>query len=165
MSDKEKIKKAALSLARDIGPQNITLTALCDLVGISPGSFSHIMGVGFTEYVHTLPSNEITEITRKRSTPIFRKRAIIKKTVEIVWNGSIPFSCITYSSIAKHTGMARSTVVKYFDSIAHVKNEVMKYAIQNEILEIVAQGIVTKNRLALAVPAELKRKIADFIQR
>ena len=160
---KNKILDIAESMALAIGPQNIVQASLCEAAGISPGSLTHIMGMTFTELVASLPAGEVTEITRARTQPFFRKRSILLKAVELAWTGS--YCKLTRDSVAKAAGVSAGSVAKYFGTMGALKAAVMHFAIKQNIVEIVTQGLAVDDRHALQCSKELKEKAARYIAR
>lgn len=160
---KNKIMGIAESMALAIGPQNISYSELCKAAQISKGSFAHIMGVTFTQLISALPAGDITEITRARVQPIYRKRALVITAVELAWSSG--YAIVTRYSVAKAAGVSDGAVQRYFRTTGLLKAAVMEYAIKQEIVEIVAQGLAVNDRHALQCSRELKEKAARYIAR
>ena len=65
---------------------------------------------------------------------------------------------ITRVNVALAADVAVGSVNKYFATIPQLKRAVMRAAIQRGILEIVAQGLTSKDRQALLASDDLKRR-------
>lgn len=77
-------------------------------------------------------------------------------------------------SLARKTGYTRLTRYKvahaaetsagsvnyHFETMDGLRSAVMQYAVENQVLEIVAQGIVARHPVALQSPEALRKKAA-----
>ena len=83
-----------------------------------------------------------------------RKKQILNAAVSLAVK--VGYSNIRRDDVAKNASVSTGLINRYFTTIMQLKNEVMRYAIRNEILQIIAEGIVLKDPQALKVPNELK---------
>lgn len=65
--------------------------------------------------------------------------------------------------VANAAGVSGALVNKYFGTIEKLKREVIRAAIQREIIEIVAQGLGMRDPDVLRAPEEIKQKAYAFL--
>ena len=70
---------------------------------------------------------------------------------------------VTRDTVAKKAGVAAGTVNGNFGTMAQLKHCVMRYAVANEILRIIAIGLTIKHPLAMSADDELKRRAVDSL--
>ncbi|QDH45648.1 TetR family transcriptional regulator [Pantoea phage vB_PagM_AAM22] len=66
------------------------------------------------------------------------------------------FSCLKRDDIAAKAGVAQGTINHHFKYISHLKDDVMKIAVEKGDLKIIAEGIVSGNTVALSASHALK---------
>lgn len=69
------------------------------------------------------------------------------------------------SQISKKTGLASATVSYHFGSMDALRTEVVKYAIENEVLPILADVRTDRDRAEFAarMSADLRKKVANYV--
>lgn len=162
MTREHVINTAKLMIDRN-GIINLTRQNLSKKAGIPDGSFIHIVGCSFTELLNELddkPGGAKLK-HRQRVDPNQRKQLILTTAVKICER--VDYSKLTSSQIADKLKISRSLINRYFGSIGKLRREVLKYAIKNEVLPIVVQGLINKDRLAKNAPFALKEKAASLI--
>ena len=65
---------------------------------------------------------------------------------------------LTRKSIADEAGCSEASVTKYFGTMTKLKRSVVRAAIVKEILAIIAQALVTKDRHVMKADNDLKQK-------
>lgn len=75
------------------------------------------------------------------------------------------FHKFTRDEVAHDAGVGVGTVNYHFGTITELRNAVMTHAVQNKLLEILAEGLVTGHPLATAAPLSLRRQAAAGILR
>lgn len=93
---------------------------------------------------------------RTRSDPKVRTNEIL--AAAILDAEKRGFQNITIRSLANHVGCSRALIHIYFNTIVQLKRSVMRYAIKDENLLIIAQGLVAKDPTARKASEELKDK-------
>ena len=68
------------------------------------------------------------------------------------------FNNITRESIAQKAGVSTGTVSQSFGTMIKLKRSVMRHAIQDEILEIIAVGLGINDKTAMKIDTELKQR-------
>lgn len=68
------------------------------------------------------------------------------------------FNSLTRDSVAIEAGVAQGTVNHVYGTMAELRNEVMRRALELEDLRLIAQGIACGNQVALSAPQELRLK-------
>lgn len=73
------------------------------------------------------------------------------------------FGRFTREGVAKRAHMSPATVSQYVKTMAQLRRDVMRAAIRDELLDIVAQGIAARDPHAMKAPDELKRRAIESI--
>ena len=68
---------------------------------------------------------------------------------------------ITREDVAKSAFTSPGTVSGLFGSMDQLKQEVVKFALNNTCLPVIAQALASRNKLAMAAPEALKRKALE----
>lgn len=68
------------------------------------------------------------------------------------------FGRMSRAAVAAAAGCSNAMVSYYFSTMAQLKRDVMRAAVRQERLPIVAEGLATGNVYAARAPAELKQK-------
>ena len=68
------------------------------------------------------------------------------------------FASLSRDGVATKAGVASGSVNYCFDNMQNLKNAVMKKAIENESLTIIAQGIIADNEIAINAPDALRKE-------
>ena len=69
------------------------------------------------------------------------------------------FNNVTRESIAQKAGVSTGTVSHSFGTMIKLKRSVMRYAIQNNILDIIAVGLSIKDKTAMKIDDSLKKRV------
>jgi AcrR family transcriptional regulator len=158
--EREQIKKLAIELVKKHGLINLSRSELCKKAGIPNGSFPHVMGVNFTSFVEELKNevrpDPLCPVNKSRTNSLLRKNNILAAALDVSIKDG--YNKVTGTSVAEAAGVSVGLVFKYFGTMKQLRNAIMKAAIQQEILEIIAQGLVTGDRKAKKVSAELKKR-------
>lgn len=70
---------------------------------------------------------------------------------------------IKRETVALEAGVAESLINRYFTNMYQLKKEIMRNAVENEILEIIAQGLAIKDPQILKISKDLKQKAIQYI--
>ena len=159
------IKEVAVCMVKGAGLINLSRRELCERAGIPDGSFPHIMGCNFAEFVEGLKLEGIEEIphavSKTRANPALRKDHIL--TVAVGMAKTEGYNKITRDKIAEGAGVSMGLVTRYFGTMNHLKTAIMRRAIKQGIAEIIAQGLANGDDHAKKAPAELKAEAATLL--
>lgn len=162
---REKIKTVAIKMVKKSGLINLSRRELCETAGIPDGSFPHIMGCNFFEFVNELKDENIESgmvaVSKRRVPAVLRKEYILKAAVDMAIEQG--YHRITRDCVAEKAGVSFSLVTKYFGTMKQLRKDVMRTAIKQSIAEIVAQGLVNGDDRARKAPIELKAQAATLI--
>lgn len=161
---REHVKQTALSMIEEAGLINLSRSALCARAGIPDGSFPHVMGCNFSEFVEELRGlrpDPAHVVTKNRANPALRKDQIL--SVAVTQAKEVGYTKITRDGVAEGAGVSMGLVTRYFGTMKQLKRDVIRYAIRNEIAEIIAQGLANGDDHARKAPAELKAKAATLL--
>lgn len=166
MTTKEKIRNKAIEMVRSDGLINLTRADLCAAAGVPDGSFSAIMGVDFGEFVAELADMGLEPPTlhaavKRRANPALRKEHILRAAVELARERG--YKHVTRDSIAAAAGVSVGLVSHYFATMKQLQRDIMRYAVQHGVAEIVAQGLALRDDHARKASPELKQRAAAFL--
>jgi AcrR family transcriptional regulator len=65
---------------------------------------------------------------------------------------------ITRDAIAERASCSTGLVTRYFSTMLQLKRAVMRAAVKQEIVRVVAQGMVDKNQYAMRAPPALRER-------
>lgn len=159
---KDDIITAALKLSKEHGFINLTRKDVCKEAGIPDGSFPHIMGQTFTEFIETLGKDtELHEVSKKRLSKDVRKDHILRVALKLA--KEYGYTSVTRNVLSERAGVSAGLVTHYFSSMVQLKRALMRAAVEHEIPEIVAQGLAMGDKNAQKAPAELKALAATVL--
>jgi AcrR family transcriptional regulator len=162
MNKKQLIEQAAVQLAAERGLINITRAEVCERANISDGSFADIMDETFTEFIDRLEDVPIgATVDRKRVNPALRRKHVLNIAIELARTKD--YSQITRGDIASAANVSPALISHYFDGIKALQTVILKAAIKREIPEIVAQGLVRRDPIAVQAPKELKDRAISYL--
>ena len=93
-------------------------------------------------------------MTRTRLTADARREQIIAMALELSYDK--PYWKVTRNEIAEAVGVAGSVIQHHFGTVAELRRQIMVAAVAAERLDIIAQGIVARDPVALAAPDGLR---------
>lgn len=163
---KHEVKQAAVQMIKEEGLINLSRAGLCERVGIPDGSFPHVVGSSFTEFIKelqalNLPSPSGVIVSKTRTNPELRKSHILDRAVALAKKAG--YLNLTREAVAECAGVSGSLVSQYFTMPA-LREAVMETAVMKSIPEIIAQGIVNQNIVAMAAPVKLRRQAAKLLE-
>lgn len=97
----------------------------------------------------------------KRKHSIVRKELLLCAAIDL--SLKIGYQNITRIKIAKKAHVSVSLINRYFGKIEDLKKEILKAAIEKEVIEIIAQGLKTKDLAVLKISDRLKKKALSFL--
>lgn len=164
--NKEDVKQTAIEMAAEVGLINLSRRDLCERAGIPDGSFPHVMGCTFSEFVVELQDEgfgagmrgEIVEVNKTRVSPKLRREQILAAAVELAKTDG--YRKMTRDDIAKRAGVSTGLVTKYFSTMPALRRDVMRAAVRNNVAEVVAQGLANRCSHAMKASPELKKQAA-----
>ena len=100
-----------------------------------------------------------------------RERKLIEERKQELLDAAISLSKhmgythITRDGIAQRVGVSYGLVTHYFKSMDNLRKVIMKEAIRNAIVEIVAQGLVCKDPLTKNLKPKLMKKVIAYLSK
>ena len=73
------------------------------------------------------------------------------------------FSTLTRDSVAAEAGTAKGAVNHHFKTIAELRDEVMRLAVQRTILAIIGNGLAMGDAVAKTAPDDIKREALNTL--
>jgi AcrR family transcriptional regulator len=157
MDKKTSIERAASELIAEIGIINMTRKGLCERAGVPDGSFPYVMGCTFTDFIDKLEGGDaIFKTSKKRVSPKLRTKAIIRAALEVAKEHG--YAKITREDVADNAGVSLGLITHYFGTMPQLRRAVMRAAVSQEILEVIAQGLANGDDHAKKAPQDLKIK-------
>lgn len=162
---KDEVKRAAIKLAEQEGLMALNREALCESVGLSPGSFSHVMGMSFTQFVEELRkeghTGPLDGEPKSRISPELRKEQVLHVTIEL---GKVHgLQNLTREMIASKAQVSLPMIGKYFGSLDGLKGEAMDYAVSHNVPELIAQGLALKHDAVINATPEVKAEAIKYL--
>ena len=96
-------------------------------------------------------------MTKKRLLPADRKQEILNAAL-LVASGTGGYAKLTRLAVAKKADCAEALVSKYFGTMISFKRAIMRAAIANSELSIIAQGLAAGDKCAIKAPTDLKAR-------
>lgn len=98
-----------------------------------------------------------------RLKPDDRKLQILKAAV-VVANRTGGWSTLTRQAVAAEAACAEALVSKYFGTMTDFKRTIMRAAVRNKLLHIIAQGLAVGDKHAQKAEPELKTQALATLQ-
>lgn len=67
------------------------------------------------------------------------------------------YSTLTLMKVAKAAGVVHPLVLHHFKTVEGMRTRLMRYAVDNQIMPIIAQGLAHRDPIALSASEDLKR--------
>jgi len=164
---REHVKETAVAMVREAGLINLSRRELCDRAGIPDGSFPHVMGCNFADFVEELREDGVEQsfaaVSKRRANPALRKDYILAVAVDMA--KGVGYHKLTRDAVAEKAGVSMGLVTRYFGTMLQLKNKVVSYAIKNEVTEIVAQCLANNHPKAKLVPDALREKALQSLSK
>ena len=96
-----------------------------------------------------------------RKDPKTRKCELLQAAVEEAT--AVGFTNLTRQGIAQRAGVSEPMVNQFLGTLKQLKSKVMRDAIKQEMLEIIASGLALRDPRAMRVDEELKQKAKDYL--
>lgn len=160
MKTREQVKAVAIDMVHRDGLINLSRSGLCAKAGIADGSFPHIMGCSFSDLCKELQDEGVKAdagvkvVTKTRANPTMRREHILQAAAEVALKGD--YTKISRAAVANRAGVSDSLVSRYFTTMPKFRRALMRYAVHNEIVELVAQGLAHKDSNAQGAPEPLR---------
>lgn len=165
MMNRKQVKQTAIGMVQKVGLINLSRRDLCDRAGIPDGSFPHVMGCNFAEFVNELKEEGHDDATypvsKSRANPALRKGQILSVAINLAKEQG--YDKITRDGVAEKAGVSMGLVTRYFGTMHQLKVAIMRTAVKQGILEIVAQGLANGDVHARKAPAELKARAVTLL--
>jgi hypothetical protein len=158
--NQNQIERIAIKLANKMGLVQLTKDRLCFECGIPAGSFNHLMGCSFTEFVLRLYSSGKCKlgcpIGKARVNSELMRHCILEVAVKLSVQKN--YKLITRGEIADELSISPSLVSLYFGDMTQLKKRVVEYAIETEELIIIAQVVMFKDSQVASISKTLRNK-------
>jgi hypothetical protein len=158
---RERIRTEMIDMAQASGGLiNLTCEALCRRVGIPRGRFAEVMGQNWTDIVGEVrgdsgvPLYPVGPLRSSRAAhPLLRRDHILG--VAVAMASQSHYLRITRDGVAETAGVAAGSVTRYFGDMTTLRAAVLRAAVDTGAVDIVAQGILERDPVALGAPAQV----------
>lgn len=89
----------------------------------------------------------------KRKTAVERRDEILSVTLQL--SLEVGYTNVTRERISAVIGITKQAVQHHIDSMAELRQDVMRVALLRECLPVIAQGMANRDPIALMAPPEL----------
>ena len=165
---RDEIKQLAVNMARSEGLINLSRSGLCSAAGIPSGSFHRIVGNTFTQFVDELRTDPALSVSatsyrvhKARTNPELRKESILDAAVTVA--RSVGYQQATLARVAEEAGVCTALVSRYYGTVGQLRRAVMRRAVTAEVLDVLAQGLASRDPQALRAPEELRRRAVESL--
>jgi len=100
---------------------------------------------------------------RIRKNPAARRKEIIKAAISL--SKKIGYDKINRILLSKQMGVSEALISYYFWPFDKLKKEVMQEAIDQQILDIIAQGIINRDKTISNLEENVKQKALAHVAR
>jgi len=100
---------------------------------------------------------------RERKNPIERKEQLLREA--ILLSKKIGYRQITREAVAIQSRVSFSLISAYFGTIENLKYSVLETAINERIIEIIAQGLSLNDPQTAALSRDLKMEVARYMSK
>lgn len=100
---------------------------------------------------------------RTRKLPTERKQELLEVAIQLAKEEG--YSHITRNEIARRAGVAYGLVTSYFKTIDNLKKMVVKEAIKQEIVQILAEALARKEPLTRRLSPALREKVIRYLSK
>jgi AcrR family transcriptional regulator len=76
----------------------------------------------------------------------------------------IGYNIITRDEVARWAKISSPLISRYFDSMKHLRFAVMNAAIEREVVEVIAQGIILADPQTMKIPEATKQKVLSHFK-
>lgn len=90
-----------------------------------------------------------------RMSPDERYQQLLAVAVDVA--DSEGFLSLTHSKVANRAGVVKGTVFHHFKTIDALRDDVMKVAVKEEMLRVIASGLAMGNKIAIDAPTNVKK--------
>jgi len=159
--NREQIKDLAVRMAKENGLVNLSRSGLCAAAEIPDGSFTHIVGCSFTDFILEVRKevpNELAfkKVVKTRTNPQLRKDSILAAAVQA--SEECGYMKVTSQQIADLAGVSPSLVWKYFGTMNGLRRAIMRRAVTEQNIKVIAQGLDAGDNQARRAPEEIIEK-------
>ena len=96
-----------------------------------------------------------------RMEPQARRQSLLQIAVEIAKTKG--FDKVTKYDIANKGKISHGLITHYFPTMKILRYEIIQFAIQHEVLPVLAQGISRNEEQSLHIKPELKTKVLEYL--
>lgn len=156
------IRAIAREMVRRDGLINLSRAAIAEAAGIPDGSFPHYLGCSFADLVKEFQNDPVLMreqpvgkiVNKSRVSPSLRKEQLLLVAVDLAKREG--YTNVTRAAISEAAGVSEALVSHYFGGMNDMKEAIMQEAVQNGVIEIIAQGLGAGDPLARLATDEVK---------
>lgn len=100
-------------------------------------------------------------MTQQRLPKGERRAEILKAALDLA--ASVGVDKVTQADVAKRVGVTHTLVIHYFGTVTQLRRDVMRAAVKNRIVAVVARGIALRDPYALKADPALREAAAAHL--
>ena len=158
--DKDEIRRIAKEMILSDGVGNLQQADLCARVGMPRNSFDAGMGGNFQAFRDELRAEvgdgPAAPLRVKRDRSGLRKTDILRAAVDVARVQG--YDRMQRADIADAAGVSPSLVTSYFNTMNQLRRDVMRHAVKERVLEVIAQGLVARDPHAQKADPDLQHR-------
>lgn len=104
------------------------------------------------------PELQLPEEPDQRMDPVDRKRQLLDVGLELA--AQVGYKNVTMVALTEKAGVSRTLYHRYFSTVGQFRVDVMRAAVKQENLTVIAQGLAAKDKQALKASTELRERAA-----
>jgi len=156
------VKQIAIGMVRKNGLINLSCSELCNAAGIAQGSWVHVMGCTFCEFIDELKKDNIEsklnhKVIKTRTNPALRREHILIAALKLAEKTGVHNLQRQY--IANEAGISSSLVSYHFGTMIQLKRTVLRAAIKREIIPIIYHAIKHNDNGVKKLSLKLRTKV------
>ena len=97
----------------------------------------------------------------ERQNPETRRASILEAAITVAKRDG--YNRVTRDIVAEEASISSPLVATYFPRMHDLRMAIMLEAISKEIVEIIAEGLIIKDRNALKINEELRQKVMNYL--
>lgn len=166
MTIRDTVVRVAMTMVVDNGLINLSCAELCKRANIPDGSWYHIMGCNFSDFVDELRKkyacNGSHKVVKYRANPTLRKEHILSVALKLSENNGV--DTVQRNHIADSAGVSVALVSRYFGTIKKLRRTIVRAAIKQENLPVIAYAIISHNTCVKKISIELRTKALEHFK-
>lgn len=101
---------------------------------------------------------------QRRYPPDVRRELILSTACALAADG-VPYYRLTREQIARAAGLSGTALQYHFGPIALLRQAALEYAVQHEMLPVIAQALAVRDPTVRELPDRVRQRAAEYLTR